>query len=79
MPVRCVVETASDGALIGYPSGQAGRGVSRRVECAEAESRELLHRYSATGGGRELSFVLQSSGGFDSHVPVAFVARRVVA
>ena len=46
---------------------------------AGGESRELLHRYSATGGGRELSFVLQSAGGFDSHVPVTFVARRVVA
>ena len=43
------------------------------------ESRELVHRYRAAGGGQELSFVLQSYGGFDTHVPVSFTARRVIA
>ncbi len=49
-----------------------------RSEMGE-ESREVVHRYRATGGGQELSFVLQSSGGFDTNVPVSFVAHRVIA
>lgn len=36
VPPRCAVETLEDGALRGFPSGEVGRGVSRRVVCTEA-------------------------------------------
>ena len=41
-------------------------------------ARESLHRYRARWVGGELRFVMQTEGGSSPHVPVEFVARRVV-
>ena len=79
-----VLGTAS---FLGAPRGiEDGRVEGRHLHFVtrtrsemDGESRELVHRYRATGGGNELSVVLQTTGGFSSHPPVSFVARRVLA
>jgi hypothetical protein len=45
----------------------------------EQEGGETVHRYSGQLVDGELRFSMQTEGGSTPHVPVNFVARRVVA
>lgn len=52
------------------------RFVTRTKELMSGD--ETVHRYRARLVGSELHFVMQTEGGTSTHVPVEFVARRVV-
>ena len=49
---------------------------SRDIQ-GDAPPRDVTHHYRGTLVGDELHFVLETSGGYASHTPVEFVARRV--
>lgn len=64
----------------------AGRLEDRRLSfvthseeiLGDAPPRRVTHRYVGEVRGDEIHFVLQSDGGYSSHAPVRFIARRAV-
>lgn len=70
---------AARGMEEGRVDGDHLQFVTRTRSEMGGDSRELVHRYRATGGGEALSFVLHTTGDFASHPPISFVARRVLA
>lgn len=48
----------------------------RTTEIMGDETREARHRYLGELAGDEIRFVMQTEGGFSSHPPLRFVARR---
>ena len=43
-----------------------------------SESRDAAHHYQATLSDGQLHFIMQTTGGFQNHVPINFTARRMV-
>jgi hypothetical protein len=39
--------------------------------------RDVVHRYRGTLVGSEIKFIMQTEGGYSSHVPIEFVAKKV--
>jgi hypothetical protein len=70
---RGVLESRIDGAGLSF--------VTRMGELTGAGSAgaEVVHRYRGRVAGDDIRFVMQTEGGSSAHVPVEFVARRVVA
>ena len=61
----------------GILKGEQISFVTRSQEVVgDGPGREVMHRYRATLKAGELHFVLESGGGFSTHPPVEFVARR---
>lgn len=61
----------------GILKGEQISFVTRSQEVVgDGPGREVTHRYRATLKAGELHFVLESGGGFSTHPPVEFVARR---
>jgi hypothetical protein len=50
--------------------------VTRTSETAGNESQQTTHQYDGQLSGREIRFVMQTTGGFSSHPPIAFTATR---
>jgi len=70
------------GRRLGIESGQWDGSVLRFVTHSEevqgdAPSRQVTHRYEGIVEADAIHFTLETTGGYSSHVPVEFVARRV--
>ncbi len=59
-------------------AGDELRFTTRSREVGSTSS-EPLHRYSGRLVGEEIRFVMQTEGSSSTHVPVAFIARRLAA
>lgn len=64
------------GVLEGRVDAQGPSFVTRSDETLGDATRSTTHRYQARLQGAELHFTMQTEGGFSTHVPVRFVARR---
>lgn len=70
--------TVKCGILDGKMSGDKLNFVTRTQEQLNDEPwKEVEHRYRGTVSQDEIRFILQTVGGYSSHVPVEFVAKRV--
>ena len=67
------------GIVDGRVAGSSVSFTTRTEETAGGDSRQTEHQYGGTYSGDELRLSMQTSGGFSSHVPVDFVARRPAA
>jgi hypothetical protein len=68
-----VARTIEQGVL----KGEQLSFITRSQEVAgDGPGREVTHRYRATLKAGDLHFVLESGGGYSTHTPVEFVARR---
>lgn len=70
------------GGMLGIESGrldgQVLSFVTRSDEVqGDAPARQVTHRYEGTVTADAIRFTLEITGGYSSHVPVEFVARRV--
>jgi hypothetical protein len=67
----------------GVLEGKAKKGTlqftTRTRESLGGADKEATHRYQGTLKGDEISFVMQTEGGFSEHLPVEFTARRELA
>jgi hypothetical protein len=53
--------------------------VTRTMQSMSGQGRELTHHYAAELGGDLLHFRMHTTGGFVSHTPLQFAARRLTA
>lgn len=65
------------GLLEGRLDAGAVSFLTRTDESMNGQTRTKTHRYRGRLEGDTLHFVMQTEGGFQSHVPIEFVARRV--
>lgn len=66
------------GVLEGRVEPDGLQFITRTTEVAADGSRDLVHRYRGRWIGGELRLVMQTEGGSSPHVPVEFVARRLI-
>lgn len=68
---------APRGVLEARVDAQGLSFVTRTDESMDGQTRTKTHRYRGRLQGDTLHFVMQTEGGFQSHVPIEFTARRV--
>jgi hypothetical protein len=64
------------GILEGIVDGDRITFLTRTSEFAGDETRETTHRYQGKIEGDFIQFVMQTEGGFSSHPPIKFTARK---
>ncbi len=76
-------ELHGSASFLGVPRGIADAslepgGLRFATRTGEIGGADTVHRYRGRWSGSEIRFVMQTEGGSTPHVPVEFVARRVV-
>lgn len=52
---------------------------TQEILSGEENRKDLIYRYRGKVAGDEIVFVLQIEGGFSTHIPIEFTAKRVVS